>query len=62
MYPKPDGVERARWWNEQLGEFVLPYDDVRESSDPRRALLEFLDHAFERCWTSTHDRAEHVTP
>jgi hypothetical protein len=62
MYPKPDGVERARWWNEQLGEFVLPYDEVRESSDPRRALLEFLDYAFERCWTSTHDRAEHVTP
>ena len=55
MYPKPDGIERARWWNDGLGEFVLPYDEVRESCDPRRTLLEFLNYAFEQCWTSEHD-------
>jgi Family of unknown function (DUF5996) len=60
MYPKPDGIERARWWSEELGEFVLPYDEVRQSSDPRRTLLEFLEYAFERCWTSPHDVAEHL--
>jgi Family of unknown function (DUF5996) len=52
MYPKPDGVERARWWNDELGEFILPYDEVRESGDPRGTLLEFLDYAFEQTWTS----------
>lgn len=52
MYPKPDGVERGRWWNEELGEFLLPYDDVRETGDPRRTLLDFLDYAFDQCWTS----------
>ncbi len=52
MYPKPDGVERARWWNDELGEFLLPYDDVRETGDPRRALLDFLDYTFDQCWTS----------
>jgi uncharacterized protein DUF5996 len=51
MYPKPDGVEDARWWNDELGEFVLPYDEVRESGDPRLALLEFLDTTFDRAWT-----------
>jgi hypothetical protein len=55
MYPKPDGVERARWWNEELGEFVLRYDEVRESGDPRRTLLEFLDYAFDQCWTPEND-------
>jgi hypothetical protein len=58
MYPKPDGVERARWWNEELGEFVISYDEVRASGDPRRAVLEFLDYAFEQCWTPAHHLAE----
>ena len=60
MYPKPDGVERARWWNEEVGEFILPYDDVRESGDPRRALLEFLDYTFECCWPERRRASEHV--
>ncbi len=52
MYPKPDGIEVASRWNEELGEFLLPYDDVRASGDPRRTLLDFLDDAFDRSWTS----------
>jgi len=51
MYPKPDGVEQAPWWHDALGEFVLPYDDVRRSGDPRAKLLEFVDGAFDVCWT-----------
>jgi hypothetical protein len=50
MYPKPDGIENARWWNDELGEFVLPYDDVRQSADPRQTLLDFLDSTFELSW------------
>ena len=51
MYPKPDGIERSRWWNDELGEFLLPYDEVRTSGDPRQALLDFLDYTFEQSWT-----------
>ena len=51
MYPKPDGIEQAPWWHDKLGEFVLPYDDVRQSGDPRAKLLEFVDGAFDVCWT-----------
>jgi hypothetical protein len=50
LYPKPDGIEAARWWNDELGEFILPYDEVRESADPRRTLLDFLDYTFEQSW------------
>jgi Family of unknown function (DUF5996) len=49
MYPKPDGVERGRWWSDEHGEFVLPYDEVRTSGDPRRSLLEFVDYAYDCC-------------
>jgi hypothetical protein len=49
MYPKPEGVELARWWNDELGEFVLPYEDVRGSENPRRTLLEFLSFTFDCC-------------
>jgi len=51
MYPQPEGVERARWWSEDRREFLLPYDDVRATDDPRRTLLEFLDYTFQHSWT-----------
>ena len=54
-------VSVARWWNKDLGGFVLTYDEEGESGDPRRTLLEFLDDAFDRCWTSEIDVTEHVT-
>ena len=34
MYPKPDGIESAPLWNDELGEFLLPYDDVRAVRRP----------------------------
>jgi hypothetical protein len=52
-YPKPDGIEGSRirpeaaHWDDNLGEFILPYDAVRSASDPRRALLDFLETAYE---------------
>ena len=53
MYPKPDGIERALRWSDEHGEFLHSYDDVRESVDPRRELLEFLETTFAQCWTSS---------
>ena len=37
----------AARYNRNLGEFVLPYDAVRESADPDRTLLEFLQSTYE---------------
>jgi hypothetical protein len=45
-YPKPDGIEKAALWSTDLGEFLLPYDDVRTATDPRRALLDFLESTY----------------
>src|SRR5581483_2866664 len=50
--PKPDGIEGARVepagtaWSVELGEFLLPYDDVRTAVDPRESLLAFLDSTW----------------
>ena len=51
-YPKPDGIEQAQigpgaaGWNDELGEFILRYDDARATPDPRAAILEFLDTSY----------------
>lgn len=51
-WPQPDGIDAAEvepegaGWNAQLGEFLLPYDTARAASDPRRALLDFLDTTY----------------
>jgi hypothetical protein len=45
--PKPDGIETAApRWSVELGEFLLPYDEVRAAPDPRAALLEFLESTY----------------
>jgi hypothetical protein len=52
-YPAPRGLSEAKVrpsaasFNEQLGEFVLLYDAVRESADPDATLLEFLQSTYE---------------
>ncbi|HEX6062068.1 MAG TPA: DUF5996 family protein [Candidatus Limnocylindria bacterium] len=52
-WPKPAGVERVSirppgaGWNSAIGEFVLPYEVVRTSADPRAAILEFLRSTYE---------------
>ncbi len=51
--PRPDGIEGAQLapadasWSEDLGEFLLPYEAVRQAADPRRALLDFLRTTYE---------------
>jgi hypothetical protein len=52
-YPAPDGFAASpvrpaeAGWNDQLGEFVLPYEAVRASTSPDETLLEFLQSTYE---------------
>jgi hypothetical protein len=36
----------AAAWSPALGEFILPYDAVRRSTDPRQAILDFAESTF----------------
>ena len=54
-YPKPDGIESVELaspgaaWNDDLGEFILRYDDVRTAPSPEAAVRQFLDAAYDAC-------------
>jgi hypothetical protein len=62
--PAPDGFgERparpaAAFFNKQLGEFLLMYDDVRSSKSPRDAVLDFSQSTYDAAADLGHwDRA-----
>lgn len=52
-YPAPAGFReaiirpRAAVYSSELGEFLLPYDEVRTAADPDAVLLEFLQSTYE---------------
>ena len=52
-YPAPAGFAESRarpaaaFWSKQLGEFLLPYDEVRSAASPDEVLLEFLESTYE---------------
>lgn len=52
-YPTPAGFAAASiqpaeaLFSKELGEFLLPYDAVREAADPEQALMEFLQSTYE---------------
>jgi len=52
-YPAPDGfaatkiAPEAAFFSKDLGEFILPYDAVRESADPDEALMAFLQSTYD---------------
>lgn len=52
-YPEPPGFRQAAVrpaaasFSEQLGEFLLPYDEVRRAADPDATLLAFLESTYE---------------
>ena len=52
-YPSPDGFADAKVrpsaarWEPALGEFVLPYEAVRRSSDPAAAVRAFLESTYD---------------
>jgi hypothetical protein len=51
-WPAPPGIESAPLassearWDPAMGEFVLPYEVVRRSKDPRTTLLDFMEGAY----------------
>ncbi|MGB0085174.1 MAG: DUF5996 family protein [Rhodomicrobiaceae bacterium] len=63
-YPEPPGFASApvrpdqAHYNENLHEFILPYDAVRTAGDPDRVLMEFLTTSYEAAASlSKWDRA-----
>ena len=51
--PSPSGLDAATiqpaqaFWDRGLGEFILPYDDLRRSSSPDATLLAFLQSTYD---------------
>ena len=51
--PEPSGFRaaavrpEAAYYQAELGEFILPYAEVRASADPRKSLLEFLESTYD---------------
>jgi len=63
-YPEPPGYREyaispgEAGFNPSFGEFVLPYEDMRRSSDPDAALLAFLQSTYDAAADCAHwDRA-----
>jgi uncharacterized protein DUF5996 len=52
-YPQPDGYPNApvrpagAFFDSRMGEFMLPYDEVRRAADPDAAVLDFLQSTYE---------------
>lgn len=52
-YPKPAGFEHAAiappaaFWSEEMGEFMLRYEDLRSAPSPRAAIAAFLESAYD---------------
>ena len=64
-YPQPAGFAdapvrpAAAHYSRDFGEFILPYDDVRQAAAPDQMLLDFLQNTYEAAATLAHwDRAE----
>jgi hypothetical protein len=53
FYPQPDGFDAARVrpleasYAAEMGEFILPYEEVRKAESPDEILLEFLTSTYE---------------
>jgi hypothetical protein len=52
MYPAPNGIEKAKIkpaiasFNNNLGEFILPYEEVRKSTSPEDMITQFLHSTY----------------
>jgi hypothetical protein len=67
LVPRPDGCETApiepehAGWVESMGEWMMPYDKVRESDDPHQAILDFLGSVYRIATTQGGWDAEQFT-
>jgi hypothetical protein len=64
IVPQPSGLSAAKirpqaaHWNPQLSEFILMYDDMRQSDAPEHALMEFFESTYQAGADLAHwDRA-----
>ena len=52
-YPSPEGFAEASvkpetaYWDTSFGDFILPYEAVRTSANPKRTLMAFLESTYE---------------
>jgi hypothetical protein len=52
--PEPDGFRQARvkpdaaFYEQTMGEFLLPYEAVRGAPDPEQAILDFMESTYDR--------------
>ncbi|AKQ45635.1 hypothetical protein TH63_08190 [Rufibacter radiotolerans] len=65
IYPEPDGLAdsavkpAAAFFDKSLREFILPYQDVQQASNPTGVLMEFLNRTYEAAAELAHwDRKE----
>jgi hypothetical protein len=55
--PEPPGLKEARvepaaaFYHRELGEFILPYEAVRNAADPDAAIRSFVDSTYEQAAT-----------
>jgi hypothetical protein len=55
--PEPPGLKEARvlpeaaYYHRELGEFILPYEAVRNAASPDEAILAFVDSTYDRAAT-----------
>jgi Family of unknown function (DUF5996) len=55
--PQPPGLEDAKvqppaaYYHREMGEFILPYEAVRTSSDPEDAIASFVETTYDRAAT-----------
>ena len=63
--PAPAGIDKekirpeAAYWDTQMGEFLLKYDDVRAANSPEQAMLDFCQSTYEAGAKLAHwDRQE----
>ncbi|HTK37548.1 MAG TPA: DUF5996 family protein [Pyrinomonadaceae bacterium] len=51
--PEPEGFKEAKilpaqgYYHKELGEFILPYEAVRQSSEPEKTLLDFMQCTYD---------------
>ena len=49
--PKPEGLDgqsvKPGEWNRQLGEFILKYEDLRQTGSPQQSILDFCQTTYE---------------
>lgn len=70
-YPEPEGFRKRSLasgrFDESYGEFLLPYEEVRSSSDPKQLLMEFFQSTYTAAadlahWDRTALEREPVAP